>query len=128
MHPPRTTPCRLELLSADEPDNGGFDNTRGGRTRWADMDYGPFFSSTLGLPLNKANVTPKAITIALDKEKKHAIAFDTELMRSQRRLDRRLHQDVRRARGAGGPSGCGRHGAVSDRSGTGLGKTWNGRL
>src|SRR4051812_35845445 len=74
-------PARLELLSADEPDNGGFDNTRGGRTRWADMDYGPFFSSTLGVPLNKANVTPKAITIALDKEKKHAIAFDTELMR-----------------------------------------------
>ncbi len=77
-------PARLKLLS-DDLGNGGFDGTVGPRTRWADMDCGRFFSSTLGSPLPKGNITYKAISIRLgqgkDTEKKAAIAFDTELLR-----------------------------------------------
>jgi hypothetical protein len=61
--------------------NGGFDNTVGGKTRWADMDFGPFFNSTITPPLDKANVTHKAISIQLGKDRKHFVTFDTELLR-----------------------------------------------
>jgi glucose/arabinose dehydrogenase len=49
------------------------------KTRWSDMDFGPFFSSTLGAPLPKGNITHKAISIRLGKDA--AVAFDTELLR-----------------------------------------------
>jgi hypothetical protein len=49
------------------------------KTRWSDMDFGPFFSSTLGAPLPKGNISHKAISIRLGKDA--AIAFDTELLR-----------------------------------------------
>jgi glucose/arabinose dehydrogenase len=49
------------------------------KTRWSDMDFGPFFSSTLGAPLPKGNITHKAISIRLGKDA--SVAFDTELLR-----------------------------------------------
>ena len=75
------SPARIELVTQDAPSTGGFDGTRGAHTRWADMDYGGFFTSSLGIPKDKASVTPKAISIRLGKDKKHAIAFDTDLLR-----------------------------------------------
>jgi hypothetical protein len=75
------SPARIELITQDAPGSGGFDGTRGAHTRWADMDFGVFFSSSLGIPKDKASVTPKAISIRLGKEKKYAMAFDTDLLR-----------------------------------------------
>jgi glucose/arabinose dehydrogenase len=49
--------------------------------RWGQMDFGPFFSSTLGIPSNKSNITHKAVTVRLGKESQAAVAFDTELLR-----------------------------------------------
>ncbi|HZK82388.1 MAG TPA: LamG domain-containing protein, partial [Humisphaera sp.] len=75
-------PARLELITQDAlTTTGGFDGTRGAHTRWADMDYGVFFTSSLGIPKDKSSTTPKAISIRLGKDKKHAIAFDTDLLR-----------------------------------------------
>jgi glucose/arabinose dehydrogenase len=73
-------PAHLAKIGQQAP-GGGFDGSIlvGGRTRWADMDFGPFFSSTLNIPSQKDNVTHKAVSIRLDD--KHAIAFDTELLR-----------------------------------------------
>jgi glucose/arabinose dehydrogenase len=73
--------ARLLRVEKEAPAPGGFDASRlvNGRTRWADMDFGPFFSSTLTIPSQKHNVTHKAISIRLDE--KHAVAFDTELLR-----------------------------------------------
>ena len=68
----------LSRVTAEAP-GGGFDGTLGGRTRWADMDFGPFFSSTLNVPSHKHAVTHKAISVRLDD--KHAVAFDTEALR-----------------------------------------------
>jgi hypothetical protein len=76
-NPARLKDAKVEGLAT----NGGFDNTVGGRTRWQDMDFGPFFSSTITPPLNKANVTHKAVSIQLGKERKHFVTFDTELLR-----------------------------------------------
>jgi len=80
---PTRNAVRLYPVTQDLPDGGGFDASRlvNGRTRWSDMDYGPFFSSTLLVPSQKQNVTYKAISIRLGKEKKYAVAFDTELLR-----------------------------------------------
>jgi hypothetical protein len=74
-------PVRLFPITQDLPPGGGFDGSRlvGGRTRWADMDFGPFFSSTLTVPTLKQNVTHKAVSIRLGD--KQALAFDTELLR-----------------------------------------------
>jgi hypothetical protein len=77
QEPARLKDAKVEGLAT----NGGFDNTVGGRTRWQDMDFGPFFSSTITPPLNKANVTHKAVSIRLGKDKKHFVTFDTELLR-----------------------------------------------
>ena len=71
--------AKLATVQKQPPPGGGFDGTLGNRTRWADMDFGPFFSSTLLIPSQKQNVTHKAISVRLDDE--HAIAFDTELLR-----------------------------------------------
>ena len=71
--------ARLVPVRSDPPPGGGFDGTLGARTRWADMDFGPFFSSTLLIPSQKQNVTHKAISLRLGP--KHAAAFDTELLR-----------------------------------------------
>ena len=73
--------ARLLRVEKEPPVPGGFDASRlvNGRTRWSDMDYGPFFSSTLTIPSQKQNVTHKAVSIRLDD--KHAVAFDTELLR-----------------------------------------------
>ena len=71
--------AKLARVEKDQPAGGGFDGTLGGRTRWADMDFGPFFSSTLNIPSQKQNVTHKGISIRLGP--KHAVAFDTELLR-----------------------------------------------
>jgi hypothetical protein len=72
-------PAKLTPVEKQAPAGGGFDGTLGTRTRWSDMDYGPFFSSTLLIPSEKQNVTHKAISVRLDD--KHAVAFDTELLR-----------------------------------------------
>ena len=76
-NPARLYPITRDVIGA----GGGFDGSRlvGGKTRWSDMDFGPFFSSTLILPTRRENVTHKAISIRLGD--KHAIAFDTELLR-----------------------------------------------
>lgn len=74
-------PARIELISRDAAAPGGFDGTRGPHTRWASMDVGTFFTSSLGIPKDKASATAKAISIRLGKDKKHAIAFDTDLLR-----------------------------------------------
>ena len=71
--------AKLATVQKQAPPGGGFDGTLGARTRWADMDFGPFFSSTLVIPSLKQNVTHKAISVRLDD--KHAIAFDTEALR-----------------------------------------------
>jgi hypothetical protein len=73
--------ARPKQLADAVADSGGFDNSVGGKTRWSDMDFGPFFSSTITPPLDKSNVTHKGISIRLGKEKKHAVTFDTELLR-----------------------------------------------
>ncbi|HEX8911743.1 MAG TPA: LamG domain-containing protein, partial [Humisphaera sp.] len=73
--------ARPQQLAQGVADNGGFDNSVGGKTRWSDMDFGPFFSSTITPPLDKANVTHKGISIRLGKDKRHAVTFDTELLR-----------------------------------------------
>ena len=80
---PTRNPVRLYPVTLDLPDGGGFDASRlvNGRTRWSDMDYGPFFSSTLLVPSQKQNVTHKAISIRLGEDKQYAVAFDTELLR-----------------------------------------------
>ena len=80
---PTRNPVRLYPVTLDAPEAGGFDASRlvNGRTRWSDMDYGPFFSSTLLVPSQKQNVTHKAVSIRLGKDKKYAVAFDTELLR-----------------------------------------------
>ena len=72
-------PARRTRVEKQAPAGGGFDGTLGGRTRWADMDYGPFFSSTLKVPGQEKNVTHKAVSVRLDDT--HALAFDTELLR-----------------------------------------------
>ena len=72
-------PARPARVQKDAPAGGGFDGTLGGRTRWSDMDYGPFFSSTLKVPGQDQNVTHKAVSVRLGD--KHAVAFDTELLR-----------------------------------------------
>ncbi len=73
--------AHAEIITRDSLHNG-FDNSVGGKTKWSDMDYGPFFSSSLGA---KKNVTYKAVSVQLntekDKAKQAAVAFDTELMR-----------------------------------------------
>ncbi|HWE02327.1 MAG TPA: DUF6797 domain-containing protein [Tepidisphaeraceae bacterium] len=74
-------PAKLELITQDAQAVGGFDGTRGSHTRWADMDFGTFFTSSLGNPRDRTSVTPKAISIRLGKDKKHAVAFDTDLLR-----------------------------------------------
>lgn len=51
------------------------------RTRWQDMDFGPFFTSTLGAPYPPGNITYKGISIRLGKDKNAAICFDTDLLR-----------------------------------------------
>ena len=76
-------PVRLYPVTADLPDGGGFDGSRlvNGHTRWSEMDYGPFFSSTLLVPSQRQNVTHKAVSIRLGRDRKYAVAFDTELLR-----------------------------------------------
>ena len=75
--------ARVLRVEKEAPAAGGFDASRlvNGRTRWSDMDFGPFFSSTLTIPSQKQNVTHKAISIRLGKDGKFAAAFDTELLR-----------------------------------------------
>ena len=91
--PPRMTrpvlpihrPCTPGPARTDHPGRpattGGFDGTRGPHTRWADMDFGVFFTSSLGSPRIKAAPRQRRISIRLGKDKKHAIAFDTDLLR-----------------------------------------------
>jgi hypothetical protein len=49
------------------------------KTKWSEMDFGPFFSCTLGGQIPKGNITHKAIAIRLGKDA--AVAFDTDLLR-----------------------------------------------
>jgi len=72
---------RLKQREEGVVDNGGFNNTVGNKTRWNEMDFGPFFSSTITPPLDKKNVTYKGISIQLGKDRKHFVTFDTELLR-----------------------------------------------
>ncbi|QOV87649.1 DUF6797 domain-containing protein [Humisphaera borealis] len=72
--------ARLKKREEGVVDNGGFNNTVGNKTRWSDMDYGPFFSSTISNP-SKSNTTFKAVSLQLGKDRKHFITFDTELLR-----------------------------------------------
>jgi hypothetical protein len=74
-------PAQLRTVAEGVANNGGFDNTVGGKTRWQDMDFGPFFSSTIYPPGDKTNVTHKGISIQLGKDRKHFVTFDTELLR-----------------------------------------------
>lgn len=74
-------PAQLRTVAEGIANNGGFDNTVNGKTRWQDMDFGPFFSSTIYPPGDKTNVTHKAISIQLGKDRKHFVTFDTELLR-----------------------------------------------
>ncbi|HET6252073.1 MAG TPA: DUF6797 domain-containing protein [Tepidisphaeraceae bacterium] len=74
-------PAKIELITQDAQPVGGFDGTRGPHTRWASMDVGTFFTSSLGIPRERGATTPKAISIRLGKDRKHAIAFDTDLLR-----------------------------------------------
>jgi len=57
------------------------DGVQTGKTRWSDMDFGPFFTSTLGATLPPGNITHKGISIRLGKEKNAAVCFDTDLLR-----------------------------------------------
>jgi hypothetical protein len=55
------------------------------KNRWAEMDFGPFFTSTLGIPTDRTNFAMKGISIRLAvpnaPSTTGAVCFDTELLR-----------------------------------------------
>lgn len=75
-------PVRISPLPPPGGDPSGVNTPK---TRWSDMDYGPFFSSILNSPFPKGNATHKSIAIHVtDREGKFqpaAVCFDTDLCR-----------------------------------------------
>ena len=67
----------------------------GGRNRWMEMDFGPFFTSTLVLPMDRANLAYKGVSVRLgrgalrsqkseagsQKGEGMAVCFDEETLR-----------------------------------------------
>ncbi|MEE2712147.1 MAG: family 16 glycoside hydrolase [Planctomycetota bacterium] len=74
---------RVKLLPSWRPDLSRADlvTLRKPDKWWNRMDYGPFVSSTVGIGSRGKHAALKGITVALDREDRGSMTFDTDLLR-----------------------------------------------